>query len=106
VIFIVAEKPSIGRITFKGNKKLKADDLTKESGIKLYSIFNPNEVKQSVNKLKDYYRQEGYYNVEITETEEIPKRSGLTYEINEEKIYIRKSSSSGTRNSRPANSKT
>jgi len=93
VIFNVSEKPSIGRINFMGNNKIKADDLTKESGIKLYSIYNPNEVKQSVNKLKDYYRQKGYYTVEITEKiEEIPRNEvALTYEINEgEKVYIRK----------------
>jgi outer membrane protein insertion porin family len=93
VIFNVSEKPSIGRITFKGNKKIKADDLTKESGIKLYSIYNPNDVKQSVNKLKDYYRQEGYYTVEIADkVEDIPRNEvALTYEINEgEKVYIQK----------------
>jgi outer membrane protein insertion porin family len=93
VIFTVSEKPSIGRINFKGNNKMKADDLTKESGIKLYSIYNPNEVKQSVNKLKDYYRQEGYYTVEITDkVEEIPRNEvALTYEIIEgEKIYIQR----------------
>ena len=93
VIFNVSEKPSIGRINFNGNKKIKADDLTKESGIKLYSIYNPNDVKQSVNKLKDYYRQEGYYNIEITDkVEEIPRNEvALTYEINEgEKVYIQK----------------
>ncbi len=93
VIFNVSEKPSIGRINFKGNKKIKADDLTKESGIKLYSIYNPNDVKQSVNKLKDYYRQEGYFTVEIADRiEEIPRNEvALTYEINEgEKVYIQK----------------
>jgi outer membrane protein insertion porin family len=93
VIFNVVEKPSIGRLTFVGNKKIKADDLTKESGIKLYSIYNPNEVKQSVNKLKDYYRQEGYYTIEITDkVEDIPRNEvALTYEIKEgEKVYIQK----------------
>jgi outer membrane protein insertion porin family len=93
VIFTVSEKPSIGRVSFKGNKKIKAEDLTKESGIKLYSIYNPNDVKQSVNRLKDYYRQEGYYTVEINEKiEEIPRNEvALTYEINEgEKVYIQK----------------
>jgi len=93
VIFNVVEKPSIGRITFTGNKKIKAEDLTKESGIKLYSIYNPNEVKQSVGKLRDYYRQEGYYTVEITDkVEEIPRNEvALTYEIQEgEKVYIQK----------------
>ena len=93
VILSVSEKPSIGRIQFAGNKKIKADDLTKESGIKLYSIYNPNEVKQSVGRLKDYYRQKGYYTVEITEkVEEIPRNEvALTYEIKEgEKVYIQK----------------
>jgi outer membrane protein insertion porin family len=93
VVFNVNEKPSIGRITFKGNKKIKAEDLTKESGIKLYSIYNPNDVKQSVNKLRDYYRQEGYYNIEIThKVEDIPRNEvALAYEINEgEKVYIQK----------------
>ncbi len=93
VIFNVSEKPSIGKINFSGNKKIKADDLTKESGLKPYSIYNPNDVKQSINKLKDYYRQEGYYNIEITyKVEEIPRNEvALTYEINEgEKVYIQK----------------
>jgi outer membrane protein insertion porin family len=93
VIFNVVEKPSIGRITFVGNKKMKSEDLTKESGIKLYSIYNPNDVKQSIGKLKDYYRQEGYYLVEITDkVEGIPRNEvALTFEIQEgEKVYIQK----------------
>lgn len=93
VIFNVVEKPSIGKITFVGNKKIKAEDLTKECGLKLYSIYNPNDVKQSVGKLKDYYRQEGYYTVEITDkVEDIPRNEvALTYEIKEgEKVYIEK----------------
>jgi outer membrane protein insertion porin family len=93
VIFHVSEKPSIGRITFNGNKKIKEDDLNKESGIKLYSIYNPNDVKQSISKLKDYYRKEGYYTIEITDkVEDIPRNEvALTYEINEgEKVYVQK----------------
>jgi outer membrane protein insertion porin family len=93
VIFKVVEKPSIGKITFVGNKKIKSEDLTKESGVKLYSIYNPNEVKQSINKLKDYYRQEGYYTVEITDkVEDMPRNEvALTYDIKEgEKVLIQK----------------
>jgi outer membrane protein insertion porin family len=54
VTFNVTEKPSIGSITFKGNKKVKTDDLSKEAGIKVYSIFNPAEILQSVNRLRDF----------------------------------------------------
>ncbi len=93
IIFNVTEKPSIGKITFNGNKKKKADELSKETGIKLYSIYNPNEVKQSVNRLKEFYRQNGYYNVDIKDRiENLPGNEvALVYDINEgNKFYIRK----------------
>lgn len=93
VTFVVTEKPSIGSLAFKGNKKVKADDLSKESGIKLYSILNPNEIRQSVNRLRDFYRNKGYYNVEIKDKiEDLPgNQVALVYEINEgQKFYIKK----------------
>jgi len=93
VTFVVTEKASIGSITFKGNKKVKADDLSKEAGVKLYSIFNPNEIRQSINRLKEFYRQKGYYGVEISDKiEDLPgNQVALIYDISEgEKFYIRK----------------
>jgi outer membrane protein insertion porin family len=93
VIFNVTEKPSIGKITFSGNKKKKAEELSKETGIKLYSIYNPNEIKQSVNRLKEFYKQNGYYNVDIKERiEDLPGNEvALIYDIDEgEKFYIKK----------------
>ena len=90
--FHVTEKPSIGSITFKGNKKVKTNDLTNESGIRLYSIFNPAEVLRSVGRLKDFYRQKGYYNVKIEERiEELPGNEvALIYDIEEgRKFHIR-----------------
>jgi outer membrane protein insertion porin family len=93
VTFVVTEKPSIGKIVFKGNKQVDSEDLQKELGINLYSILDYNEVKQSINRLKEFYRQKGYYNVEIKEkTEPIPNNQVLLeYEIDEhEKVYIKK----------------
>ncbi|MFH1123827.1 MAG: POTRA domain-containing protein, partial [Pseudomonadota bacterium] len=93
VIFSVTEKPSIRTITFNGNKKVKSDDLKKEAGIKIYSILNHSEIKQSINRMREYYRQKGYYNVKISELiEELPQNEvALTYEIEEgKKIYITK----------------
>ena len=92
VTFNVTEKPSIGSITFKGNKKVKTDDLSKETGIKLYTIFSPAEILQSVNRLKDFYRQKGYYNVEIEQKiEDLPGNEvALIYDIQEgQKFHIR-----------------
>ncbi len=93
VTFIVTEKPSIGKIVFKGNKAVNSDDLKKEVGINLYSIVDYNEIKQSINRLRDFYKKKGYYNVEIKEkTEPLPNNQvELEYDINEqEKVYIEK----------------
>ncbi|MFC1867866.1 outer membrane protein assembly factor BamA [Thermodesulfobacteriota bacterium] len=91
--FKVTEKPSIVAITFKGNKKIQDKKLSEELGIKIYSILDRNEVKQSVNRLMEHYRKEGYYNVEIKEQiKELPNNAvSLNYVIDDgEKVYITK----------------
>ncbi len=93
VTFSVREKPSIAQIVFEGNKEEKDKKLKEEVGIKEYSILNRGEIKQSINRLKEYYHQKGYYNVEIKERiEELPQNEvSLIYEIKEGgKIYIKK----------------
>ena len=93
VIFRVTEKPSVGKIAFEGNKKIKDEDLRKELGVKIYSILDENQVKQSTNRLKEFYRQKGYYNASIEEhTEPLPHNEVLLrYSIREKKkVYIRK----------------
>jgi outer membrane protein insertion porin family len=93
VTFNVTEKPSIGKIVFHGNKDVSEEDLKKEAGIKLYSILDQNEIKQSMNRLKEFYRQKGFYNVEISDrVEPLPNNEvTLKYEILEhEKVYITK----------------
>jgi outer membrane protein insertion porin family len=93
VTFSVREKPSIAQIVFEGNEEEKDKKLKEEVGIKEYSILNRGEIKQSLNRLKEYYRQKGYYNVEVKEwIEELPQNEvSLIYEIKEGgKIYIRR----------------
>jgi len=93
VTFNVEEKPSITRISFTGNEEIKDDDLNEELGINLYTILNRNEIRQSINRLKEIYRQKGYYNVEIKEKiEDLPQNEiSLVYNIVEgEKVYITK----------------
>ena len=93
VTFKVTEKPSVSKIVFNGNKKIKDDDLKKEVGIKLYSILDYSEIKQSINRLRDYYRQKAYYNVDIKDKiEPLPNNEVLLkYDIAEhKKVYITK----------------
>lgn len=93
ITFEVIEKPSIGKIVFEGNDKYDDEDLKKELGISLYSILDNNEVKQSIRRLKTFYRENGYHNAEIEEvTEPIPNNEVmLKYKIKEhDKVYIEK----------------
>lgn len=92
VTFEIVEKPSIGKITFQGNKKFDSKDLMEVLGIKEYSIFDRKNIKDSIERLKDYYNGKGYYNIEIIEKiEDLPNNEiALIYEIQEgEKVYIR-----------------
>jgi len=91
VIFHVDEKPSVGKIVFEGNDEIDEDDLKKDLGINLYSILDNNEIRQSINRLKELYREKGYYNAKIEEkTEPLPNNEVmLKYTIDEhDKVYI------------------
>jgi outer membrane protein insertion porin family len=91
VTFNVAELPFITDIKFEGNKEYKEDKLSEEIGIKKFAVLNMSEVKQSVNKLKTYYKKNGYYNVTITtRAEERPDNEAtLVYVLSEgKKVYI------------------
>ncbi len=93
ITFVLKEKASIASISFEGNKKVKEKDLIEEVGIKIYSILDPSEITQSINRLEEHYRKKGYYNVEIKDKlSELPNNEvSLTYEIVEgEKVYIQK----------------
>ena len=93
VIFHVDEKPSVGKIVFDGNDEIDDDDLKKDLGISLYSILDNNEIRQSINRLKELYREIGYYNAEVQEkTEPLPNNEVmLKYTIDEhDKVYIEK----------------
>ena len=94
ITFNLDEKPTIIQIVYEGNKFKKDDKLSEELGIKKYSVLNRNEVRQSVNRLLEFYRNDGYYNVEIKpqiKTLQDENEVILTYVIKEgEKVYITK----------------
>lgn len=90
--YIVEEKASIHVIDIRGNNMLKEKDLLEVLGYPLYSIVDDKKVLDSVENLKELYREKGYYNAEISHTiEDIgPKRVAVRYKIKEnKKIYIK-----------------
>jgi outer membrane protein insertion porin family len=64
--FMVVERPFVRDIVFAGNKKEDSATLQEKIDLKLGSVYNPVEVNKGADKLKEYYEQEGYFEVGIT----------------------------------------
>ena len=70
IVFTVSERPFIRDVDFVGNKKEDRDTLQDKIDIKLGSVYNPVDVQRAVEKLRDFYEDEGYFEVQITPTVE------------------------------------
>ena len=66
VTFIVVERPFVRDVQFAGNKKLDTATLTEKIDLKLGAVYNPVEVTRAAEKLKDFYEEEGYFEVQVT----------------------------------------
>jgi len=66
VTIVVEETPILGKLRFKGNKKLKDSKLEEKLELKSGQRIKPNLVTESINKLKNLYADEGYLLAEIT----------------------------------------
>src|SRR6266436_1469546 len=64
--YMVVERPFVRDIVFAGNKKEDSATLQEKIELKLGSVYNPVEVNKGADKLKEYYEQEGYFEVGIT----------------------------------------
>ena len=65
VAVIVVEKPTISAIVIKGNKKVKRKELLKEITLHTFNILNEERLKESLEKMKAFYHEEGFYSVRI-----------------------------------------
>jgi outer membrane protein insertion porin family len=66
VTFVVAERPFVRDLDFSGNVRASATELQDKIDLKLGSVYNPVEVQRAAEKLKEYYEEEGYFEVQIT----------------------------------------
>ncbi|HSE58495.1 MAG TPA: outer membrane protein assembly factor BamA, partial [Nitrospiraceae bacterium] len=65
VSFIVKEKPFITEILFDGNEELSEDKLKEKITIRGQTFLDPQLVKESAEKIRGAYQEDGYYNVEV-----------------------------------------
>ncbi len=84
LVYIVKEKPLVGRVLIKGNKKIKDKDIKKELKSFPFSIYNENIVKENIDKIEQMYQAKGYYSTKVELVKK--KRRGrldLVYQIHE-----------------------
>jgi outer membrane protein insertion porin family len=70
IVFAVSERPFVRDVDFVGNKAEDRDTLQDKIDVKLGSVYNPVDVQRAVEKLRDFYEDEGYFEVQITPTVE------------------------------------
>ena len=70
IVFAVSERPFVRDVDFVGNKGEDRDSLQDKIDVKLGSVYNPVDVQRAVEKLRDFYEDEGYFEVQITPTVE------------------------------------
>ena len=68
--FEVVETLPLGTYQIKGNKLITKDVLTKNFPLKSGELFNLSNIKETVNFMKDVYRNKGFDTVDITYTYE------------------------------------
>src|SRR5438093_5844386 len=66
VTFVVREKPFITEIVFDGNENLSEDKLKEKLTIRNQSFLDQQQAKESAERIKLAYQEDGYYNAEVT----------------------------------------
>ena len=66
ITFVVLERPFVRDVDFVGNKHASTNELQEKIDLKLGSVYNPVEVQRARERMKDYYEDEGYFEVQIT----------------------------------------
>ncbi len=98
VVFTVEEKPTVSKVVVKGAEAIDEDDVRAAITTREFGILQRTALKEDVGKILSLYRDDGYYNAEVTyEVEPIEaNRVVVTFKIEEhDKLYIRKITFSG-----------
>jgi outer membrane protein insertion porin family len=66
VTFVVTERPFVRDIIFAGNRRVDTTALRDKIDLKLGGVYNPVDVNRAVERLRDHYEEEGYFEVQIS----------------------------------------
>jgi outer membrane protein insertion porin family len=100
VTFIVVEEPLVRDIVITGAEAVKRDEIEGKLSLKPNSVLNRNQVRDSLDKIRQLYQEKGYYfaEAEAVYTDVAPDEIDLTIRITEgEKILVKRISFVGNR---------
>ncbi|MCG2676334.1 hypothetical protein L6304_04005, partial [bacterium] len=76
VKFIVEEKLLVGKIVFKGNKKIGKRTLLDEIEIKVDGVYSERNIEEAKKKILSLYKEKRYYQAKVQEKTEIDREEG------------------------------
>jgi outer membrane protein insertion porin family len=100
VTFIVVEEPLVRDIVIAGAQAIKREEIEGKLALKANSVLNRNQVRDSLDKIKQLYQEKGYYfaDAEAVYADVGPDEIDLTIRITEgEKILIKRITFVGNR---------
>ena len=65
IIINVQEKPRIEAISVNGADEIDSDDILEAMSTKTGSVLNPKILQEDLNKIREMYHKEGFYNVQV-----------------------------------------
>lgn len=92
VVFDVDEKPRIQAVDVLGNEEIDDDDVLEVMNTKSGSVLNPKVLSEDLQKIRQLYREEGYYQAQVDYALEQtdPRQARLNINITEgDKLYIK-----------------
>ncbi len=85
ITFILTEKPTIREVKIRGNKQIATDKIKEKLTLTEGGAFNPQTVAANVEKVRQFYEEEGYYQAKVApQTDKTPEGDiSVAFEINE-----------------------
>lgn len=90
--FVVNERPRVQAISVVGAKEIKDSDILKAISTRTGGVINPKILSEDLAKIREIYRQKGYYLAQVDyNLEQVdPRQARLNITVNEgNRLYIR-----------------
>ena len=102
ITYLVRERPVIHSVEFKGNKNMSRENLKELLTVKEFDFLNFDRLEETLSKVKEKYREKGYFFIELSyKTIPVKEKKGvkLIIQIEEKrKTRIAKINFIGNRN--------